>query len=75
MSNWNRYNRKSIPAMMRPYEPGEDLTSVSVSDDDRANGSPKAGDMIARDPSNENDLWLVNATYFADKFDPEPIDG
>ena len=73
MQKWKRYNRKAIPAVMRPYEPGEDLTGVSVGHEDRANGSPKVGDMIARDPANESDLWLVNADYFADKFDPVPI--
>ena len=74
MSEWKLYNRRAIPAVMRPYEPGEDLEGVSIGDEDRANGSPKLGDMIARDLSNEKDLWLVNADYFAKKFYPEPID-
>lgn len=73
MSNWNIHNRKPIPAMMRKYVPGEDLTGVSVGDDDKANGSPTEGDMIARDPINPSDMWLVNAAYFADNFYPDPV--
>ncbi len=43
---------------------------VSVSDSDLQNGSPKIGDMIARNPKNHNDKWLVAAQYFADNFEP-----
>jgi hypothetical protein len=32
-------------------------------------GSPKAGDMIARNPGNHEDQWLVAAQYFADNFE------
>jgi len=73
MSEWNKYERKALPAEMRPYQPGEDLTGVSVGDDDRKNGSPKQGDMIARDPSNHDDKWLVNAEYFEAKFNTTPM--
>jgi hypothetical protein len=31
--------------------------------------SPKAGDMIARNPENHEDQWLVAAQYFADHFE------
>lgn len=72
---FEKYNRKAVPAEMRPYVEGESLAGVSIGDDDRANGSPKVGDMIARDPSNHYDLWLVNAAYFAEKFDAQPIGG
>ena len=37
---------------------------VSVSDADLKNGSPKIGDMIARNPLNHNDQWLVSEKYF-----------
>lgn len=43
---------------------------VSVSDADKANGSPKIGDMIARNPKNHNDQWLVAEQYFKDNFEP-----
>jgi hypothetical protein len=31
---------------------------------------PKEGDMIARNPKNHKDQWLVAAQYFADNFEP-----
>ena len=73
MSNWKKYERKSIPAEMRPYKLGEDLTDVSVGADDREKGSPQEGDMVARDPDNHADQWLVNKRYFVAKFEQEPI--
>jgi len=32
-------------------------------------GSPKVGDMIARNPKNHNDMWLVAKVYFEDNFE------
>lgn len=43
---------------------------VSISDADRKNGSPKIGDMIARNPKNHFDQWLVAKQYFEDNFEP-----
>jgi hypothetical protein len=68
--DFKRYRRKQI-AELRPYEPGENVEGVSVSEADKQAGSPKAGDMIARNPSNHADRWLVAAKYFADNFEPE----
>jgi hypothetical protein len=63
------YRRTQI-AEMRPYEPGEELSDrVSVSAADREAGSPKLGDMIARNPVNHGDQWLVAATYFGANFE------
>jgi len=42
---------------------------VSISDVDLKNGSPKIGDMIARNPTNHNDQWLVAEKYFKDNFE------
>lgn len=69
MSTFQQYRRKQI-AELRPWTEGDNLSGVSVSDVDRANGSPKAGDMIARNPKNHADQWLVAAQYFADNFEP-----
>jgi hypothetical protein len=69
MFNWTQYRRKQI-AELRAWMPADDMTNVSVSDADKAAGSPKAGDMIARNPKNHNDRWLVAAAYFADNFEP-----
>ena len=42
---------------------------VSISAEDLKNGSPKIGDMIARNPKNHNDQWLVAEKYFKDNFE------
>lgn len=69
MSEFKQYRRKQI-AELRPFVPGEVLERVSISVPDREAGSPKAGDMIARNPKNHDDQWLVAAQYFADNFEP-----
>lgn len=67
---FQKYRRSQI-AELRPFVEGEHLPeAVSVSAEDRRNGSPKAGDMIARNPKNHADQWLVAAAYFADNFEP-----
>ena len=69
MNEFTKYRRKQI-AELRPYVPGETLDGVSVSAADRENGSPKVGDMIARNPKNHDDQWLVAWQYFVDNFEP-----
>ncbi len=69
MSEFKRYRRKEI-AELRPYEEGEDVAGVSLSDADRQAGSPKTGDMIARNPADHADQWLVAKQYFLDNFEP-----
>ena len=70
MREFKQYRRKQI-AELRPYLEGEciDTTEVSVSQADLDAGSPKVGDMIARNPKNHDDQWLVAAVYFADNFE------
>jgi hypothetical protein len=65
---FKQYRRKQI-AELRSWTPGEDLVGVSISAPDLAAGSPKQGDMIARNPKNHADQWLVAAQYFADNFE------
>lgn len=68
MSEFKQYQRTAI-AEMRPYIDGEKLPeNVSISQVDLDNGSPKFGDMIARNPQNHNDQWLVAADYFSENF-------
>jgi hypothetical protein len=43
---------------------------VSISAPDKEAGSPKVGDMIARNPLNHDDQWLVAKKYFEDNFEP-----
>jgi hypothetical protein len=69
MTEFTQYRRKQI-AELRPYVPGESMDLISVSIPDQEAGSPKSGDMIARNPKNHADKWLVAAQYFADNFEP-----
>ena len=66
--NFKQYRRSQI-AEMADYEPGMDMTGVSVSAVDSEAGSPKMGDKIARNPKNHADKWLVAAAYFTDNFE------
>ena len=68
MTGYKQFRRKQV-AEMRPYRDGDDLNGVSISNVDRNAGSPKSGDMIARNPKNHTDKWLVAAKYFADNFE------
>jgi hypothetical protein len=47
MTTYKQYRRTQV-AEMRPYQRGDDLNGVSISDVDRNAGTPKPGDMIAR---------------------------
>lgn len=69
MSEFKKYRRTQI-AEMTPYIPGEtSMDRVSVSESDKENGSPKLGDMIARNSKNHGDKWLVAKVYFEDNFE------
>jgi hypothetical protein len=66
---YKQYRRKQI-AELADWEPGFDMTDVSISESDRRDGSPKLGDKIARNPANHADRWLVAADYFTVNFEP-----
>jgi hypothetical protein len=69
-TEFKQYIRTNV-AEMRPYNVGETLSPiVSISEADKQNGSPLPGDMIARNPLNHNDQWLVAKKYFTDNFKP-----
>ena len=65
---YKNYRRSAI-ASLAPWMPETDMADVSVSSEDSLNGSPQEGDMIARNPINFNDRWLVAADYFAANFE------
>ena len=69
---FRRYQRIQV-AELRPWREGDDLTRVSVSAVDREEGSPRCGDMIARNPKIHADQWLIAAQYFADNFEPADV--
>lgn len=66
---FKQYRRTQI-AEMCEWTPDYDMSRVSVSHSDKENGSPKVGDMIARNPKNHEDQWLVAKRYFEDNFEP-----
>ncbi len=67
--SFQQYRRRQI-AELRPYLVIDDMTGVSISPEDTKAGSPKEGDMIARNPKNHADQWLVAKQYFEDNFEP-----
>jgi hypothetical protein len=69
MGEFKQY-MKSHLAEMRPYAVGEDMSNIGVAPDDAKKGSPKAGDMVARNPNNHKDQWLVEAQFFAENYIP-----
>lgn len=72
MSEFKQYRRSAI-AELRPVTEAERNgcieSNISVSVTDSDNGSPRHGDMVARNPQNHNDQWLVAATYFKENFE------
>lgn len=69
MSEFKQHRRKGN-SEMRPYINGEVLVNVSISHEDMKEGSPKEGDMIARNPNNHNDQWLVSKKYYDENLEP-----
>lgn len=70
MSEEYKKYRRTQMAEMADWYPGFDMFGVTVTDADRAAGSPKLGDKIARDPANPAERWLVTAAYFSANFEP-----
>jgi hypothetical protein len=58
------YRKKGL-TQMRAYAPGEDLTGISVSEQD----TPELGGMIAVNPANPQDKWYVGEMYFAANYE------
>jgi len=74
--NFKKYKRIKI-AEMHTWSPEDKLNTarklinagVSISKPDLDNGSPKIGDMIARNPKNHFDMWLVEKNYAKENFE------
>lgn len=59
-------------ALQTGYKIGKshpDDMGYEISSEDIKAGSPKLGDMIARNPKNHKDQWLVAKEYFNDNFE------
>lgn len=61
--------RKNQLVEMRPYVKDENMAFVSIAVLDKEAGSPRKGDMIARNPKNYNDQWLVSKKYFEENYE------
>jgi len=84
MSKFKEYRRKNVSEMREVTQSDianfnqdsryihslqDHLFKVSISQADLDNGSPKIGDMIARNPKNHEDQWLVAKEYFNDNLE------
>ena len=65
---FKQYRRRQIAELAEWHE-SFNMDRVSVSQADAEAGSPKLGDMIARNPKNHADRWLVAGQYFHDNFE------
>ena len=67
------YYIKNMPQPMVRYEEGMAVSEgLSISAADKANGSPKDGDMIATNPNNPNDQWLISKDFFEKNYVKAP---
>ncbi len=81
MSRFTKYRRTQIAEMrqvtkedMMAYQKYKEISAngefiVSIAQVDVKNGSPKIGDMIARNPQNHSDQWLIAEKYFKENFE------
>jgi len=63
MSELKKYRKKQLQQMI-PWEPNIPMELVSISEADKANGSPKQGDMIAINSYDATDMWLIASEFF-----------
>jgi hypothetical protein len=53
-----------------PWTEDMPIDLISISEADKLNGSPKQGDMIALNPKDKTDMWLVAEQFFKDNYIP-----
>ena len=69
MSKLIKSYRKKETQLMFHWFPQLNMDDISVSEADRANGSPKLGDMIAINLKNPLDQWLVAEKFFKENYE------
>ena len=69
MTDWKMYHRINMSEMM-PWRESMEMGHVAIAEVDIDKGSPRPGDMIARNPNNHADKWLVSEKYFQENFVP-----
>jgi hypothetical protein len=58
------FYRKTALQELTPWRPDIPMDLVSVSVADAAKGSPKVGDMLACNPDDVFDWWLIEEQFF-----------
>jgi hypothetical protein len=60
---WKKYRKHAVTEIMI-WSADVSMDAISVSPEDRASGHPRTGDMVARNPSNHSDMWLMTEAFF-----------
>jgi hypothetical protein len=70
---FTKYARKQVVGELMPWTPDVDMSNIGVTEEQKREGSPKAGDFICRNPKDYNDMWLITASFFHGNYDPVPL--
>ena len=63
-----KFVKKGV-TLMRPYVNGEDMSSISVSKEDKKLKT-LVGGWIAYNPNDESDQWYISEVFFNDNYTP-----
>ena len=63
------FYRKNNLQELTPWVECLPMDMVSISQADINNGSPKKGDMIAFNPKDSTDMWLVAKKFFVENYE------
>jgi hypothetical protein len=62
------YRKKRLQEMFC-WRPDIKQDTLSISEADLAKGCPKVGDMVAVNPNDPSDYWLVEEQFFKDNYE------
>ena len=67
---WEKYQRDQVILKMRPVTESDikEPKNFFISPDNIKLNSPKMGDVIAQNPLNSEDQWLIEKSYFEKSF-------
>lgn len=70
--DWKEYRKAGTTRMVSVQEfrdsEGEIPDHVSISEADKREGAPRPDDMIAQNPEDPDDMWLVSQEYFEENY-------
>jgi len=61
--------RKTALQELHPWTTDTPMALVSISASDAEKGCPKPGDMIACNPDDVTDWWLIEEQFFKDSYE------